>query len=202
MPAPFFQYGAREINYLKGKDKKLAAAIEQIGIIQRQSIPDPFTALISSIVSQQISKKAAETVSNRLELLLGNVNPRSIAQAKLADIQACGMSTRKAGYIQGIAEAAISGLVDFNALNTLDDQAIISQLSSLHGVGVWTAEMLLIFSLNRPNVLSFNDLAIRRGIMKLYGHRDLPRERFEKYRARYSPYCSVASLYLWELSGQ
>lgn len=202
MPAPFFQYGAREINYLKGKDKKLAEAIEQIGIIQRQTIPDPFTALISSIVSQQISKKAAETVSNRLELLLGNVNPRSIAQAKLADIQACGMSTRKAGYIKGIAEAAISGQVDFNALNTLDDQAIISLLSSLHGVGVWTAEMLLIFSLNRPNVLSFNDLAIRRGIMKLYGHRDLPRERFEKYRARYSPYCSVASLYLWELSGQ
>lgn len=202
MPAPFFQYSAREINYLKGKDKKLAAAIERIGIIQRQTIPDPFTALISSIVSQQISKKAAETVSNRLELLLGNVNPHSIAQAKLADIQACGMSTRKAGYIMGIAEAAISGQVDFNALNTLDDQAIISQLSSLHGVGVWTAEMLLIFSLNRPNVLSFNDLAIRRGIMKLYGHKDLPRERFEKYRARFSPFCSVASLYLWELSDQ
>ncbi|NLY31532.1 MAG: DNA-3-methyladenine glycosylase 2 family protein, partial [Firmicutes bacterium] len=74
--------------------------------------------------------------------------------------------------------------------------------TALPGVGVWTAEMLLIFSLNRPNILSYNDLAIRRGITNLYGLKELTRDQFEKYRARYSPYCSVASLYLWELSGQ
>lgn len=198
----YFQYGPREIQYLKSKDKKLAAAIEQIGHIHRPIIPDPFTALISSIVSQQISKKAAETVWRRLTELVGRITPEAIQGTQLAAIQACGMSTRKAAYIKGIAQAASSGQVDFASLHALEDQEIIAQLSTLKGVGVWTAEMLLIFSLNRPNVLSYNDLAIRRGIMKLYGHKELPRSRFERYRARYSPYCSVASLYLWEISGQ
>jgi 3-methyladenine DNA glycosylase/8-oxoguanine DNA glycosylase len=198
----YFQYGTREIEYLKGKDKKLGAAIERIGIINRPIIPDPFTALVSSIVSQQISKKAANTVWNRLVELLGSISPGIIHGAELTAIQACGMSTCKAAYIQGIAQAALTDKVNFFTLPTLTDQEIITQLSALHGVGVWTAEMLLIFSLNRPNVLSYNDLAIRRGMMNLYHHKDLPRARFERYRARYSPYCSVASLYLWELSGQ
>lgn len=198
----WFQYGDEEIQYLKGKDKKLGATMDRIGKIQRPTIPDPFTALISSIVSQQISKKAAKTVWNRLNELLGSISPETIDNTELPLIQACGMSARKADYIKGIAQAAITRQVDFSALSTMEDQDIIARLSALHGVGVWTAEMLLIFSLNRPNVLSYNDLAIRRGIMNLYGHKELPRDRFEKYRARYSPYCSVASLYLWELSGQ
>lgn len=198
----YFQYGVQEMEYLIGKDKKLGAAIERIGIISRPIIPDPFTALISSIVSQQISKKAAETVWARLANLLDGITPETIQGTELAAIQACGMSTRKATYIKGIAQAALTGQIDFASLHTMEDQEIISQLSALQGVGVWTAEMLLIFSLNRPNVLSYNDLAIRRGMMNLYRHKDLPRERFDKYRTRYSPYCSVASLYLWKLSGQ
>lgn len=201
-PTPYFQYGSREIEYLQGKDKKLGAAIERIGIIRRPTTPDPFVAIISSTVSQQISKKAAATVWGRLVGMLGNITPEIIQGAELADIQACGMSRRKASYIKGIAQAALSGQINFSALHTLKDQEVIAQLSALHGVGVWTAEMILIFSLNRPNILSYNDLAIRRGIMNLYHHKELPRARFERYRARYSPFCSVASLYLWELSGQ
>lgn len=198
---PFFEYGQKEMAYLKRKDKKLGAAIDEIGLIRRQIIPDPFIALVSSVVSQQISNKAAETVWNRLKTLLGSITPQSIAGTDLSEIQSCGMSKRKAGYIKGIADAAISGVVDFNKLHTLSDEEIIKKLSALHGVGVWTAEMLLIFSLCRPNVLSYNDLAICRGIMNLYGLKELSRERFERYRKRYSPYGSVASLYLWALSG-
>jgi len=200
MTIDYFQYGDRETDYLKRKDKKLGAAIERIGLIKRQIVRDPYTALISSIVSQQISKKAAETVWDRLRKLLGTISPESIARTGLLEIQNCGMSTRKAEYIKGIADAAISQKVDFNALHTMRDQEVISLLSSLHGVGVWTAEMLLIFSLRRPDVISYNDLAIRRGIMNLYGHKELRKDRFEKYRNRYSPYGTVASLYLWELS--
>jgi DNA-3-methyladenine glycosylase II len=195
-----FQYGNTEVDYLKRKDKKLAIAIEQIGKIKREITPDPFIALISSVVSQQISKKAAETVWDRLNTLLGTINPESIVQTNLAEIRGCGMSEKKAGYIKGIAEAAQSGRVDFKMLNTLPDEEIIKKLSSLYGVGVWTAEMLLIFSLNRLDVLSYNDLAIRRGMMNLYGLKELTKEKFERYRKRYSPYGSVASLYLWELS--
>jgi len=128
------------------------------------------------------------------------ITPERIAQMDLSKIQSCGMSARKAGYIKGIADSAISGRVDFSRLHTLTDQEIIETLSSLHGVGVWTAEMLLIFSLSRPNVVSFRDLAICRGMMNLYGIKELPKEKFERYRKRYSPYGSVASLYLWALS--
>jgi len=195
-----FEYGQKEIEYLKSKDKKLGAAIDRIGIIKRGVIPDPFTALISSVVGQQISSKAAVTVWNRLDSLLGSITPESIAEAELSKIQGCGMSVRKAGYIKGIAEAALSGQVDFSALNTLTDEEIIQKLSSLHGVGVWTAEMLLIFSLCRPDVVSYKDLAIRRGMMNLYGLKELTKEKFERYKKRYSPYGSVASLYLWALS--
>ena len=197
---PIFDYGQVEMDYLKRKDKKLGAAIDRIGIIQREITPDPFTALVSSVVSQQISKKAAETVWNRLCALLNEMTPESIALVDLSDIKACGMSERKASYIKGIAEAAISGSVDFKTLHTLSDEEIIIKLSSLHGVGVWTAEMLLIFSLNRPDVLSFKDLAICRGMMNIYGLKELPKGKFERYRKRYSPYGSVASLYLWASS--
>jgi 3-methyladenine DNA glycosylase/8-oxoguanine DNA glycosylase len=195
-----FEYGQKEIDYLKSKDKKLGAAIEKIGIIERKVTPDPFEALISSVVGQQISSKAAVTVWNRLVELLGGITPESISEADISKIQGCGMSQRKAGYIKGIAEAAISGEVDFNQLYTLTDEEIIKKLSSLHGVGEWTAEMLLIFSLNRPDVVSYKDLAIRRGMMNLYGLKELPKEKFDKYKKRYSPQGSVASLYLWALS--
>ncbi len=196
----FFEYGQKEINYLKHRDKKLGAAIEKIGLIKREITPDPFTALVSSVVSQQISNKAAATVWNRLQTLLGNITPESIAQTERSAIQGCGMSERKAGYIKGIADAATSGIVDFNGLYTLTDEEIIKKVSSLRGVGVWTAEMLLIFSLCRPDVVSYKDLAICRGMMNLYGLDEFPKETFERYRKRYSPYGSVASLYLWALS--
>lgn len=195
-----FEYGQKEIEYLKRKDKKLGAAIDRIGMIKRRITPDPFTAIISSVVSQQISSKAAATVWGRLLNLVGSITPESIAREELSEIQGCGMSERKAGYIKGIAEAALSGQVDFNTLHTLSDGEIIKKLSSLHGVGVWTAEMLLIFSLCRPDVVSYRDLAICRGMMNLYGLKELPKEKFERYRRRYSPYGSVASLYLWALS--
>ncbi|AET66766.1 HhH-GPD superfamily base excision DNA repair protein [Desulfosporosinus orientis DSM 765] len=196
----FFEYGDKEINYLKRKDKKLGAAIERIGMIERKITPDPFIAIVSSVVSQQISNKAAETVWNRLLSLLERITPENIAQMNVSKIQGCGMSERKAGYIKGIADAAISGSVDFKTLHTLSDQEIIDVLSSLHGVGVWTAEMILIFSLTRPDVVSYRDLAICRGMKNLYGLKELPKEKFERYRKRYSPYGTVASLYLWALS--
>ena len=110
------------------------------------------------------------------------------------------MTLRKAGYIKGIADAAITGELDFETLYTFTDMEIIKKLSALNGVGVWTAEMLLIFSLCRPDVVSYGDLAIRRGMMNLYSLKSLPKEKFDRYLKRYSPYGSVASFYLWKFS--
>ena len=197
----FFEYGQVEIEHLKGQDKKLGAAIDNIGLVQRKVTPDVFSALIQSILGQQISTKAAQTVRNRMDVLLNNeITPQSIAIAGQDAIKGCGMSQRKASYILGIAEAALTGVVDFTMLHTLTDAEIIKKLTALNGVGIWTVEMLLIFSLCRSDVVSYGDLAIRRGIMKLYGLKELPKEVFEKYRKRYSPHGSVASLYLWAVS--
>ena len=197
---PFFDYGPKEIAHLKRRDKKLGAAIERIGMIRREIRPEPFSALVSSVVSQQISKKAAATVWDRLSSRVGAIRPETIAGVSLAEIQSCGMSMKKAGHIQAIVTAAISGVLNFDSLPTFSDAEVIEKLSSLNGVGIWTAEMLLIFSLGRPDVVSYGDLAIRRGMMNLYGLKEHSREKFDSYRQRYSPYGSVASLYLWELS--
>lgn len=195
-----FRYGATEINHLKKRDRKLGAAIDEIGLIERDVTPDLFVALVASVASQQISAKAAETVWRRMEERLGTITPSSIASATPEEIQQCGMSMRKAGYIKGIGDAVTNGSLDLAGLRELSDDDVIARLSALNGVGVWTAEMLLIFSMERPDVLSFGDLAIRRGMMLLYGESTMDRAAFERYRKRYSPYGSVASLYLWEIS--
>lgn len=196
-----FEYDQSSIEYLQKKDKKLGAAIERIGRVERQVIPDLFTALVHSIVGQQISKQAAATVWNRVQEYFGEITPARVAVASSEEIQQLGMSLRKATYIKGVAEAALEGSLDLDRLNSLPDGEIIKRLSSLHGVGVWTAEMMLIFSLQRPDVVSWGDHAIRKGMMNLYGLTELTREQFDKHRKRYSPYGTVASLYLWEIAG-
>ena len=195
----YFEYGDKEINYLRKKDKKLCAAIDRIGMITREINPDIFSALVQSIVGQQISSKAAVTVRDKLSGLCG-LKAETLHKLTAEEIQACGMSMRKAEYIRGVADAAVNKTVDFETLKDRTNQEIIEVLTKLKGVGVWTAEMLLIFSLTRPDVVSYGDLAIRRGMMELYSHKELPKERFLRYAKRYSPYGSVASLYLWELS--
>ena len=195
----YFEYGERELAHLRRADKKLAAAINEIGMIRREVNPNLFSALLDSIVGQQISAKAAATVGNRLHALCDG-DYKKLRALTAEEIQSCGMSMRKAGYIKGIAEAAGNGAIDFDALPSMDNAEIIQRLTALPGVGIWTVEMLLIFSLQRPNVVSFGDLAIRRGMMKLYGLKALPKEKFLRYVKRYAPYGSVASLYLWKLS--
>lgn len=197
-----FEYGQVEIDYLTRRDKKLGAAMDQLGMIERAVTPDLFAALLRSIVAQQISTKAVDTIWGRLCGKVGEVTPEGVAGLDVADIQQCGMSMRKAGYIKGIAEAAARGEVDLSRLPDLADEEIITTLSSLPGVGVWTAEMLLIHSLCRPDVVSWGDLAIRRAVMTLYGLKTLTRIQFDRYRKRYSPYGSVASIYLWALSAR
>lgn len=198
----YFKYGEAEIEHLKKKDKRLGEAIDRIGIIEREIIPDLFTALINSIVGQQISSKAADTVWDRLGSLLGEITPQNIINASAQDIQKCGMSHRKTSYIIGAAEGVLSGLLDMEELKELPDEEIIKRMTAIHGVGVWTAEMLMIFSMERKNIVSWSDLAIRRGMCRLYNHKELTKEQFNRYKKRYSPFGSVASLYLWAISAE
>lgn len=195
-----FEYGTKELAWLAKKDKRMAQAIERIGLITKPLMPDLFAALVRNIVDQQISTKAALTVNARLTLMAGAVTPAAIESLTAEKIQSCGMTMKKALYIKGAATAAMSGELDLAAIPHYTDREVIASLSRLPGIGVWTAEMLMMFSLGRPDVVSWGDLAIRRGMMNLYRHKALPRERFERYRRRYSPYGSTASLYLWACS--
>lgn len=190
------------LGYLRARDKKLAAAIDRIGPLEREAFPDLFTALLRSIVSQQISKAAAATVWGRMKERFTPLTPSVVLAAEVEEVRQCGLSLRKVAYIRGIAEAALRGDLDQRTLEALDDDEVIRHLSSLRGVGVWTAEMLLIFTLGRPDVVSWGDLAIRRGMTILYGHKTLTKNLFDRYRKRYTPYGSTASLYLWHIASE
>jgi len=196
-----FKYGDAETGYLKERDKTLAAAIDAIGPIQREVYPDLFSALVNSIVGQQISTKAHITVWQRMKSGLVEVTPHTVLARTEAELQSFGITFKKASWIRAAAEKAADGRLDINALHSKSDEEVCKELVRLDGVGIWTAEMLLLFSLQRPDIFSYGDLAILRGIRMLHRHRKVTRELFEKYRRRYSPYCSVASLYLWAIAG-
>lgn len=196
-----FEYGEKEISYLKSKDAKLAEVIDNLGFVEREVDTDLFSSVIHHIIGQQISTKAQATIWQRMQDALAEVNAETILSAGVSDLQALGISFRKAEYITDFARKIHTGEFDIEAVNQMSDADAISALSSLKGIGVWTAEMILLFCMQRPDIFSYDDLAIQRGLRMVYHHRRIDRKLFEKYRRRFSPYCSVASLYLWAVSG-
>lgn len=197
----YFQYGHKEIDYLKSRDKRLSEVIDRVGIVRRRVIPDIFAALVHSIIGQQITTKAHESIWRKIVALLGCITPENILAISPEELQSVGLSFRKVEYIRDAARRFASGEFDIDALNSLKDMEIVEKLSQLKGVGVWSAEMLMLFSMQRPDVLSFGDLAILRGLRMIYHHRHIDRKLFERYRRRFSPYNSVASLYIWAVAG-
>ena len=196
-----FRYGDKEIEYLKSRDRRLGEVIDRIGQIRWAVEPDLFSAIVQNIVAQQISGKAAESILARVGGLLGEITPKAVAKTDVQAFRTCGVSQRKAEYIKDFAAEVVSGEFDLSAVAKLPDAEVIAALSSLRGIGVWTAEMLLLFTLQRPDVLSYGDLGIHRGMRMVYRHRKITKALFEKYRRRLSPCGSVASLYFWKVAG-
>lgn len=202
MPRPLhFIYGATEIEHLRAKDRKLGEAIEEIGPIKREVYPELFPALVKSIVGQQISTKAQATVWKRMQDRFEPFTPEVLADTAVEELQGCGISMRKATYIYEMVHQIMAGNVDLDAFHSMSDAEVCTELTKLKGVGIWTAEMLLTFSLQRPDIVSFGDLAIQRGMRMLYRHREITPKLFAKYKKRYSPYGTVASMYLWAIAG-
>ena len=193
----FFPYGESELDDLRKAAPEVAPLFDRYGFIRRPMNPDLFGALSESIVGQQISTKAQQTILGRLAERLGAVTPEKILSVPPETVTACGVSLRKTDYLRGAAEAVTAGMTK-TFLETLDDNGIISLLTRLKGVGIWTAEMMLIFCFGRPNVLSFGDFGIRTALARLHGVEKLPKALFEEDRRRFSPYGTVASFYLWE----
>lgn len=198
----YFPYGRTEVEYLKGRDKILAAVIDKVGHVDREVDTDLFSSVVHHIIGQQISTKGAKANNmGEKKAQFGEVNAESISAADIDTLQSFGMTFRKAEYIKDFAVKVKTGEFALQEISRLPDSEAIQALASLKGIGVWTAEMILLFCLQRPNIFSFDDLAIQRGLRMVYHHRKIDRKLFEKYRRRFSPYCSVASLYLWAVAG-
>ncbi|MBR5548155.1 MAG: DNA-3-methyladenine glycosylase 2 family protein [Kiritimatiellae bacterium] len=196
-----FRYSKKEIEYLKSRDGRLGEVIDRIGRIHWTVEPDLFSAIVQNIVLHQISGKVAESILARVVELLGEITPKSVAKTDIQAFRACGVSQRKVEYIKDFAAKVVSGELDLAAVAKMPDAEVIAALSSLRGIGVWTAEMLLLFTLQRPDVLSYSDLGIHRGMRMVDRHRKITKKLFAKCRRRLSPCGSVASLYFWMVAG-
>lgn len=196
----YFEYGSEEMDYLKSTDKKMKALIEEVGFIKRETKGTLYQGLVISIIGQQISMKAQETVVGRLKKKVQRITPQRMMGLSVEDLQSIGISFRKASYIQEITQKVNSKQLNLASLKKKSDEEVIETLVELKGIGVWTAEMLLLFSLERKDILSYDDLAIRRGLCNLYGHQEITKEQFKKYKKKFSPYGSIASFYLWHIS--
>jgi len=180
----------------------LGDAIDKIGPIRREVDTDLFSSLVRAIVGQQISTKAQATIWARMkDGFADEITAQAILERTETELQSCGITFKKATYIRGAAQMVADGNLDIDAMHSKSDEQVCKELVKLGGVGEWTAQMLMLFSMQRPDILSYGDLAILRGMRMLYRHKKITRQLFEKYRRRYSPYGSVASLYLWAIAG-
>ncbi len=195
------EYGEEATAWLRARDPALGAVIDALGYIRWEVEDDLFAALIHHIVGQQISTKAQAAIWARLLRALGALDaPRLLAYGP-ERLRGLGLSRRKVDYALDLARRVQEGAFDLGAVARLPDAEAIAALTALRGVGEWTAEMTLLFTLRRPDILSRKDLGIQRGLCLLHRHRRITPALFARYRRRYSPFCSVASLYLWKVAG-
>lgn len=193
-------YSEKELKELMKKDKKIKSLIEKYGVIERESIPDIFQCIVNSIIGQQISSKAAASIWNRFKEYFGEISYEKICNATIEEIQKLGITTKKSIYIKEIAEKIKDGSLDLEKLKEKNDEEVIKELIKLNGIGVWSAEMIMIFSMGRKDVISYGDLVIVNALKKLYGHEKIDKKLFEEYKKKFSPYNTIVSLYLWTFS--
>jgi DNA-3-methyladenine glycosylase II len=201
---------AKARKQLAASDPTMAALIERIGKIdlatrlarRKEERPnDAYGALLRAIVGQQLSTKAARTIYGRvLDLFDGTTpSPEQLLEAEESDLRAAGLSGRKVEYIRDLASHVIEGELELDRLDHLDDAEVIEEIVAVRGLGVWTAEMFLMFHLERPDVLSGGDLGIRKAVQIEYGLEEMPPPaKVLEIGEPWRPHRSLASLYLWE----
>lgn len=189
------------IAHLSSADPVLRTIAERQLLQAPQAETRLFESLVSAIVSQQLSGKAAETILRRVRETVaagGELTPERVLATDHGALRAAGLSNQKARYLRELATAVASGALDLEAADALDDEAVIEQLTRVKGIGRWTAEMFLLFTLQRPNVLSVGDLGIRNAVKRHYGLAELPTpDELRAIAQPWHPYCSTALLLLW-----
>ncbi len=186
--------------HLKKRDKRLSAILTRESYRQVKLDKDYYGALVESIVFQQIAGKAAEAILKRFRGLYGGRLPKPGEFLKTEEklVKGAGISPQKYSYIKDLCERLDNGMTELEALEEMEDERVIEELDKIRGIGRWTAEMFLIFSLGREDVMPADDLGIRKAVQKLYGLRSLPsREKIAMLSRPWHPYCTVATLCLW-----
>ena len=191
----------RALEHLKQSDPVLAGVIARVGPMKMPRIPATFHFVVRSIAFQQLHQNAARTIFDRLVAAAGNgatLTPAAILKLTPQRMRKCGLSRQKLSYIRDLAKKTQSREIDFAKLPRLSDAAVIEHLTRVKGIGVWSAQMFLLFTLRRPDVLPSTDFGIQNAIRQAYGKRKLPKPKHvEKLGRAWHPYCSVASWYLW-----
>jgi DNA-3-methyladenine glycosylase II len=191
-------YWAEACAHLIKKDRVMKRLIPQFGDACLQSRGDPFTTLARSIVGQQISVKAAQSVWDKFVLLPRKMTPAYVLKLKVDDMRASGLSARKVEYLVDLALHFDNKAVHVKQWDDMDDEAIIDELVAIRGIGRWTAEMFLIFYLMRPNVLPLDDVGLIKGISQSYfSGEPVSRSDAREVALAWAPFCSVATWYLW-----
>ena len=191
-----FRYTDKHTELLSSRDERLGAFIKQKGFVERIIFDDFFGGLCYNIVNQQLSMKACETLWGKLTAALGEVTPENCTDP--ARLRHCGLSQSKADCIAECAKRFISEEITADKLAAMSDSEVTAELTKIKGIGAWTAEMTLIFCLGRMDVLSLSDFGIRKGLSLLHGIDIRDMKAMQKYKRLYSPYGTVASIYLWE----
>ena len=192
------EYWAEACKHLVKKDRVMKRLIPQFGEACLQSRGDAFVTLARSIVGQQISVKAAQTVWDRFAKLPRKITPANVLKLKVDDMREAGLSARKVEYLVDLALHFDNGALHVKKWSEMSDDAIIDELVSIRGIGRWTAEMFLIFHLMRPNVLPLDDVGLINGISHNYFSGEaVSRSEAREVAAAWAPYCSVATWYIW-----
>ena len=192
-------YWNSAIKYLSRKDKVMKKLIDKYNDKTLVSRKDIFYSLCKSIIGQQISVAAADSVFKRFRLLCKNkINSKVVIKIKNSNLKKCGLSKQKVNGIKNLALQISNNTFNPKLINKMDDEEAILYLSNLKQIGRWSAEMILLFTYNRPNIWPIQDIGLLRAISKNYKKKYLPPEKFvEILKKRFSPYCSVATWYLW-----
>jgi DNA-3-methyladenine glycosylase II len=192
------EYWGEACKHLMKKDRVMKRLIPQFGEASLQSRGDAFVTLARSIVGQQVSVKAAQTVWDRFAQLPRKITPTNVLKLKVDDMRAAGLSARKVEYIVDLALHFDNGALHVKKWSEMTDDAIIEELVAIRGIGRWTAEMFLMFHLMRPNVLPLDDVGLINGISHNYFSGEaVSRSEAREVAAAWAPYCSVATWYIW-----
>jgi DNA-3-methyladenine glycosylase II len=192
------EYWAEACKHLMKKDRVMKRLIPQFGNACLESRGDAFVTLARSIVGQQISVKAAQSVWDRFIQLPRKLTPANVLKLKVDDMRAAGLSARKVEYLVDLALHFENGTVHVKKWAEMDDETIIAELVAIRGIGRWTAEMFLMFHLMRPNVLPLDDVGLINGISQNYfSGESVSRSEAREVAAAWAPYCSVATWYIW-----